>query len=256
MDAYTALNHRIAKPDLLVVTGSRLYGTDGAQSDTDKKGVLLPPWEFLSLDLPFKTHRPPGTDDIYYSLFYFLNLLGDCSPQQVEMLFAPDDKILHRTAIGEYLLSLRPACRCEEYKKRVLKYATNEWAKARNPNADANGGKVDREQKKFGYAVTQASHVYRTLTQAIELLKTGTITFPRPDASFLKQIKQGEVAYEALEIQYHHVRKQLEQIYTGDLPEGFYVEEGQHSPMPWYRSTVAKYLLNDPRLKAASEEIK
>lgn len=39
------------------------------------------------------------------------------------------------------------------------------------------------------------SHAVRVATQAIELLYTGTITFPRPDAALLLDIKQGKVDY-------------------------------------------------------------
>lgn len=39
------------------------------------------------------------------------------------------------------------------------------------------------------------SHAVRVAGQAIELLSTGRITFPRPDAAYLLQIKRGELDY-------------------------------------------------------------
>jgi len=39
------------------------------------------------------------------------------------------------------------------------------------------------------------SHAFRVAGQACELLRTGHITFPRPDAAFLLQIKRGELDY-------------------------------------------------------------
>jgi len=40
------------------------------------------------------------------------------------------------------------------------------------------------------------AHGVRVGTQAIELLNTGNITFPRPDAKYLKRLKAGEVAFD------------------------------------------------------------
>lgn len=40
------------------------------------------------------------------------------------------------------------------------------------------------------------SHAVRVNSEAIELLRTGHITMPRPDAELLKQIKKGELPYE------------------------------------------------------------
>ncbi len=45
------------------------------------------------------------------------------------------------------------------------------------------------------------SHAVRVAGQAIELLETGNITFPRPDAGLLLEIKQGRVPYSEVSVE-------------------------------------------------------
>jgi len=46
---------------------------------------------------------------------------------------------------------------------------------------------------RFGYDTKFAMHGFRLTRQGVELLKTGQITFPRPDATNLLAIRNGEV---------------------------------------------------------------
>jgi len=69
--------------------------------------------------------------------------------------------------------------------------AYNRWKKNRNPERAIL-------EKKFGYDCKHASHLYRLMTEGEELLTTGKITFPRPDAEFLTQIKNGSLTFDEL----------------------------------------------------------
>lgn len=64
-------------------------------------------------------------------------------------------------------------------------------------------GKLGEKRKKqieqFGYCVSSASHSLRLLEELIELMNTGKITFPRPNAKFLRDIKLGKVSLEEVE---------------------------------------------------------
>jgi hypothetical protein len=61
------------------------------------------------------------------------------------------------------------------------------------------GEKRKKQIEKFGFCVSSASHSLRLLEELIELMNTGKITFPRPNAVFLRDIKLGKVSIEEVE---------------------------------------------------------
>lgn len=65
-----------------------------------------------------------------------------------------------------------------------------------------------------GHDYKSLMHAYRLLSEAQEFLLTGHITFPRPDADFLKQVRRGE--YEA--DHFDQITKKLDQITQEILP--------------------------------------
>ena len=65
------------------------------------------------------------------------------------------------------------------------------WKKNRNPERA-------KLEEKYQFDTKHGSHLVRLITEAEELLKTGFITFPRPDAKFLLEIKNGFYKYEEL----------------------------------------------------------
>lgn len=74
------------------VTGSQMYGTSTPQSDTDFRGICLPPIEVL-LD-PFQGFEQKDAgfeedDRSIYALGKWMKLCGDCNPNINELLFAP-----------------------------------------------------------------------------------------------------------------------------------------------------------------------
>jgi hypothetical protein len=59
-------------------------------------------------------------------------------------------------------------------------------------------GKRQKEFDRFGFGVTSASHSLRLAEQLIELMRTGSITFPRPNAELLRDIKLGKYTKEQI----------------------------------------------------------
>jgi hypothetical protein len=76
--------------------------------------------------------------------------------------------------------------------------------------ASASGGPTDWKA---------LSHGLRVAGQAVEFLKTGRMTFPRPDAGFLLDVKEGRLALD-------HVTSLLEES------EGLIEEAARKSPLP------------------------
>jgi len=64
-----------------------------------------------------------------------------------------------------------------------------QWRTNRNPKRKGT-------EEEFGYDTKYASHLFRLMSEGKELLLTGNIIFPLPDADWLLSIKQGFYSYE------------------------------------------------------------
>jgi hypothetical protein len=65
------------------------------------------------------------------------------------------------------------------------------WFKTRNPDRFVL-------EKQFGYDTKHASHLFRLMTEGKELLLTGNITFPLPNAEEILAIKNGAYSYDEM----------------------------------------------------------
>lgn len=97
-----------------------------------------------------------------------------------------------------------------------LKTALDIYAKVfDNYGARARAAKLNE-----GIDWKAVSHAVRVARQAIELLSTGRITFPRPDAAELLAIKLGEIPYSIVSEQLEALVAEVEEVaLTSPLPE-------------------------------------
>ncbi|MFV9505165.1 MAG: DNA polymerase beta superfamily protein [Oscillochloridaceae bacterium umkhey_bin13] len=88
------------------VVGSRAYGLDDASSDTDRRGIYLPParlhWSLAELPEQIENHAAQET---YWELAKFLTLALKANPNVLECLYTP--LVEHATPLAEELRSLR-----------------------------------------------------------------------------------------------------------------------------------------------------
>jgi len=74
------------------IAGSRLYGTSTPVSDTDIRGVFIPPREyFLGFLNNIEQVEEKANDITFYDVRKFFKLCTDCNPNIVELLFVPDE---------------------------------------------------------------------------------------------------------------------------------------------------------------------
>jgi predicted nucleotidyltransferase len=84
---------------LQIISGSRAYGLDTPQSDTDIKGVFaLPKREFYGLDYTEQVNNQTN-DIVYYELGRFVDLLMNNNPNLLELLATPEQFVLHKTPL-------------------------------------------------------------------------------------------------------------------------------------------------------------
>lgn len=186
---HTSLEAMGVYPDLLIISGSKMYGTDNPNSDMDIRGMVLPPAEYLLGRKSFEQAKSDEPDYTIWSLPKFIHLLEVGSPNVFELLFAT--KIKFASPLGLQLLGSSNLFISKHIVKPCIGFAQSEWKSVERSKGDVGG-----------FRFKSASHSIRILEQTTELLLTGTITFPRPNAVLLRQIKFGEVPYEACEALY------------------------------------------------------
>lgn len=85
------------------ISGSKAYGLNTPQSDTDLKGVFfLPKNQFYGMDyIPQISNET--NDEVYYELGRFIELLCKNNPNILEILASPDDCILYKHPLMDEL---------------------------------------------------------------------------------------------------------------------------------------------------------
>lgn len=94
--------------------------------------------------------------------------------------------------------------------------------KLETPNTGTGGVGEKRRLviDKCGYDVKSASHVIRLLSEGIELMTTGQLTFPRPEVDTLRRIRAGEYPLEEIERSFKVLDSELTAAYKlSTLPE-------------------------------------
>jgi hypothetical protein len=83
------------------VSGSRAYGLDTPESDTDTRGVFILPQDLYFGFNSIEQVNSERNDHTYYELGKYLKLLAKNNPSSVELLFAPQESIIYRHPLME-----------------------------------------------------------------------------------------------------------------------------------------------------------
>lgn len=117
---------------LEAISGSKAYGTDTPQSDTDIRGVFILPQEAI-YGLDDVAQISDETQDItYYELGRFIELLAKNNPNILELLNVPSDCLLYKHPLMDHIKSedfLTKQC-----KNTFAGYAMTQVKKARGLN--------------------------------------------------------------------------------------------------------------------------
>src|SRR5206468_6373245 len=110
------------------VVGSRAYGLDNDESDTDRRGVYLAPAELQwSLFGAPEQFEDSATQSCYWEMQKFLVMALKANPNILECLYSPlVEKI---TPLGEELLSLREAFLSQMIFQTFNGYAMSQFKK-------------------------------------------------------------------------------------------------------------------------------
>jgi predicted nucleotidyltransferase len=164
---------------LSVVVGSRAYGLETDDSDTDRRGVFVAPTAaFWRLDKP-ATHRDgPLPEQFSWEVERFCVLALDANPTVLECLWSPIVEVI--TPAGRRLRDLRGAFVSARAHQSFTGYA------------DAQFRRLDPAAPKW----KQAMHMVRLLLSGLHLVRHGEpLVRVGPHRERLLAIKRGEVPW-------------------------------------------------------------
>ncbi len=197
------------KPDNIIlegVTGSKAYGLETENSDTDIKGVyLLPTDKVLSLgfnrDKTTKDHVDP--DWVYHEVEKFMWLAIKGNPTITELLWLEDYTVLND--IGKLLVDNR-----ELFLSNVIYKSYGGYALSQARKLNARGGTYGNGRNKRYSKHTR--HCFRLLLQGRELLETGKLTVRVSPEMREELFKLGEDSPENIIARFEEEFKKFDQI--------------------------------------------
>jgi predicted nucleotidyltransferase len=184
-------NVELAAPDLhdrilyRCVIGSRAYGLDDDQSDTDRRGIYLPPadrhWSLYGIPEQLENE---ATQEAYWELQKFLVLALKANPNVLECLYCPI--VEFATPLAEELLAMREAFLSKLVFQTYSGYVAPQFKKMQSDLR--NQGRV-----KWKHVM----HLIRLLLSGIDALREGKITVAvGAHRETLLAIKRGEVPFD------------------------------------------------------------
>jgi predicted nucleotidyltransferase len=190
---------------LLAETGSRAYGTSLDTSDVDIKGICIPPIEYYLGLTAFneydttggKNFKNKGKDDVDVSVFHINKFVSDAlkgSMVNIELLYIEPSKYLKLTDLGRWLMAYRHLFLSKFLKKKLAGQALSHM----NAVKDSFKNRTGRQElvNAYGYDTKELMNALKSLTQGIEIMKTGSFTTFRPNHQFLLECRTGRYTYE------------------------------------------------------------
>ena len=171
-----------------VVIGSRAYGLHEQDSDTDRRGVYLPPaelqWSLFGVPEQIDDEPQQAT---FWELAKFLVLGLKANPNVLEVLWSP--LVMRCTALGRELLLLRSAFLSRLVFQTYNGYVLSQFDKLQ---ADLR----QRGQPRWKHVM----HLLRLLQAGIGVLQSGEVPVDVGDQrQRLLAVRRGEVAWEEVE---------------------------------------------------------
>jgi len=186
------VDHPHAKTHALLVGGSKLYGLDTPESDTDYRGVYST--TDLQVAAGFKDHssmvKTGEVDATFYELGHFLGLLKKTNTQVMEVLFAPRTAFSVLTHEFEWLRSKRyELFDSEKLKQSLLGYLHSETRLATGERRGQLGSLRKQKVETFGFSP-------KNFTQLLRLLFVGKYLYEHGE--YVVRVSDVDSDYHAL----------------------------------------------------------
>ncbi len=191
------------------VVGSRAYGLDREGSDTDRRGIYLPPadvhWSLYGVPEQLENHE---TQECYWELQKFLILALKANPNVLECLYTPLVETV--TPLAEKLLVLRSIFLSQLVYQTYNSYVLSQFRK------------MEQDLRNKGnITLKHAMHLIRLLLSGITVLEQGFVPVRIEEhRQQLLAIRDGELPWEEINVWRLSLHEQFDRVFsTTTLPE-------------------------------------
>lgn len=191
------------------VVGSRAYGLDNDGSDTDRRGIYLPPadlqWSLYGIPEQLENKK---TDETYWELKKFLILALKANPNILECLYTPIIEMV--TPLAQELLDMREVFLSKLVYQTYNGYVISQFKK------------LEQDLRvRGGVRWKHAMHLIRLLLSGITALKERYVPVNvEKHRDRLLAIRQGETPWDEIDKWRLELHKQFDQTYEKtSLPE-------------------------------------
>ncbi|QDU88988.1 putative nucleotidyltransferase [Pirellulimonas nuda] len=191
------------------VVGSRAFGLDTDASDTDRRGVYLPPaelhWSLYGVPAQLEND---ANEECYWELQKFLVMALKGNPNILECLYTP--LVEHATPLAQELLAMRDA-----FLSRLVYQTYNGYVMSQFKRMQADLRNQGRLKPKH------VMHLIRLLLSGIHVLREGFVPVDVGEhRDGLFAIKRGEMPWDEVEAWRKRLHAQFDRaLAETDLPE-------------------------------------
>jgi predicted nucleotidyltransferase len=223
------------KPESIILAfegGSVMHGASIGNDDHDYYAVFLEPPE-VKLGLQPAEHYVWSTSDdtrkntaddidlVMYSLTKFARLAAGGNPTILHFLFV--ENALGNHAGWEEVRKNRGLFLAKSHLDKFIGYSDAQF--------DRLTGRRARRQfrpeliDKFGFDTKAAMHGMRLMYEALDLLRTGEMTFPNPHADYLIEVRSGKFSLDQVLADFERLKSECREAQAKSaLPESADVE--------------------------------
>jgi predicted nucleotidyltransferase len=180
--------------------GAKVHGTD----DLDIYGVYIePPDQVLGLEsFPHfiwstagndRRNGPADVDVTLYSLKKWAGLACKGNPTALHFLFAAG---VLKSPLWSFVVKRKQAFLSRLCAKHFIGFANDQFGRLTGRKGRGKKGQRPELEEKYGYDVKAAMHGLRLLYECEEVLRSGTITLPRPERDLLVRVRTGKYSLE------------------------------------------------------------
>jgi predicted nucleotidyltransferase len=208
--------------------GARIEG----KSDLDVSGVYIgTPAEELAIgneDPRKEGHVTLGTSGQYekntvndvdvkaYTLRRWAGLALRGNPNLISYLFVPDaikdSHVTHPSVWDKYILPNRHLFLATSHTAAFLGLADSQYKRMLGLLGSGKHGQRDEVIEMFGWDCKAGMHMIRSLYECLELLRTGHMTFPRPEVPTLLDIREGKWSLERIKKEYFRLVDEIKEV--------------------------------------------
>lgn len=170
------------------VIGSRAYGLDDSESDTDRRGIYLPParahWSLWGVPEQLENLE---TEETYWEIQKFLTLALKANPNVLECLYSPI--VEHATDLAREILAMRSSFLSKMVYQTYNGYVMSQFKKLQ-------GDLRNKGAVKWKHVM----HLIRLLISGVTVLREGYVPVRVEEhREKLLSIKRGEIPFEKIE---------------------------------------------------------